>query len=91
MQRDIEDRSFKESQSSFLDAYNNGTFGGSHGSTFPKSYADVSRNKFTEEANASSICPSMVLTSSLMSFGTMFPSFIYCCFFFFFWEEHVET
>lgn len=54
VQRDIDDNTFDESQSSFLDARNAKTIDYACSSAIPKSYSDLPRSKFIVEDDASS-------------------------------------
>ncbi|ONK57850.1 uncharacterized protein A4U43_C09F4850 [Asparagus officinalis] len=59
VRREIDDNTFGESRISSSDTYNTETFGSSHGGTIPKSYADISRSKFTDGAHVLSTCSSV--------------------------------
>ena len=73
VQREIDAHTFEESQSPYSDAYNTDTFGSSHGTAIPKSYPDVFRSNFIDEAYVSPTCSSVVWNSSVnVLFGTMF-------------------
>ncbi|XP_008787856.1 polyadenylate-binding protein-interacting protein 4-like [Phoenix dactylifera] len=58
VRREVDDGRYEENESSFLDARNVETFGGSFGSVIGRSYSEVLSKKVKSEAQASSTCSS---------------------------------